>query len=46
MARTMRNALGRPASHGCVRMSNAGVIELFERAAEGDPVLIAGGARS
>jgi UDP-N-acetylmuramate--alanine ligase len=38
------DALGRPASHGCVRMSNAGVIELFERAAEGDPVLIAGGA--
>lgn len=37
------DALGRPASHGCVRMSNAGVIALFDRVREGDPVLIAGG---
>ncbi|HEY6865844.1 MAG TPA: L,D-transpeptidase family protein [Candidatus Eisenbacteria bacterium] len=37
------DALGRPASHGCVRMANAGVVELFERVREGDPVLIAGG---
>lgn len=35
-------ALGRPASHGCVRMANAGVVELFDRVAEGDPVVIAG----
>ncbi len=34
--------LGVPASHGCIRLSNAAVIELFERVAEGDPVLIAG----
>ena len=38
------DALGRPASHGCVRMANADVIALFERVREGDPVLIAGGA--
>ena len=37
------DALGRPASHGCVRMANAGVVELFERVREGDAVLIAGG---
>jgi UDP-N-acetylmuramate--alanine ligase len=33
--------LGQPVSHGCVRMANAAVIELFERVAEGDPVLVA-----
>ncbi len=38
------DALGRAASHGCVRMANADVIALFERVREGDPVLIAGGA--
>jgi lipoprotein-anchoring transpeptidase ErfK/SrfK len=32
--------LGQPASHGCVRMANADVIDLFERVAEGDPVVI------
>lgn len=32
--------LGRPDSHGCVRLSNRDVMELFERVAEGDPVLI------
>jgi UDP-N-acetylmuramate-alanine ligase/lipoprotein-anchoring transpeptidase ErfK/SrfK len=36
-------ALGRVASHGCVRMANADVIALFEQVREGDPVLIAGG---
>jgi UDP-N-acetylmuramate--alanine ligase len=36
-------ALGRAASHGCVRMANADIITLFERVHEGDPVLIAGG---
>ena len=36
--------LGRPASHGCVRMANEDVIRLFERVAEGDPVVIVGGA--
>ncbi len=34
------DTLGRPASHGCVRMANADVSELFERVAEGDPVVI------
>jgi UDP-N-acetylmuramate-alanine ligase len=34
--------LGTPASHGCVRLANADVIDLFERVAEGDPVLVAG----
>jgi UDP-N-acetylmuramate--alanine ligase len=32
--------LGRPASHGCVRMASADVVELFDRVREGDPVLI------
>ena len=34
--------LGRPASHGCVRMGNADVIDLFARVAVGDPVVVAG----
>jgi UDP-N-acetylmuramate--alanine ligase len=33
--------LGSPVSHGCVRLANADVTELFEHLAEGDPVLIA-----
>nr|WP_275975651.1 L,D-transpeptidase family protein [Geothrix terrae] len=33
--------LGTPVSHGCVRLSNADVVDLFGRLAEGDPVLIA-----
>ncbi|GLH67134.1 L,D-transpeptidase family protein [Geothrix edaphica] len=33
--------LGTPVSHGCVRLSNTDVEDLFERVAEGDPVLIA-----
>jgi len=33
--------LGRPMSHGCVRLSNDGVCELFARMREGDFVLIA-----
>jgi UDP-N-acetylmuramate--alanine ligase len=33
--------LGRPVSHGCVRLSNADVVGLFERVSAGDPVLIA-----
>jgi len=32
--------IGTPASHGCVRMKNADVIELFERVEEGTPVEI------
>jgi UDP-N-acetylmuramate--alanine ligase len=35
-------ALGRPASHGCVRLANDDVADLFERVAAGDPVLVAG----
>jgi lipoprotein-anchoring transpeptidase ErfK/SrfK len=31
-------ALGTPASHGCVRMRNADVIELFELVEPGTPV--------
>lgn len=34
--------LGQPMSHGCVRLGNAEVLELFDRLAEGDAVLIAG----
>jgi len=37
------NALGRPESHGCVRMANVDVLELFERVAEGDPVVVVDG---
>lgn len=33
--------LGQPVSHGCVRLGNAAVADLFDRVAEGDPVLIA-----
>ena len=33
-------AMGTPASHGCVRMRNQDVIELFDRVAPGVPVLI------
>ncbi|MFN8011453.1 MAG: L,D-transpeptidase family protein [Holophagaceae bacterium] len=33
--------LGRPVSHGCVRLSNAGITTLFDAVREGDPVLIA-----
>jgi L,D-transpeptidase YbiS len=32
--------IGTPASHGCVRMKNADVIELFERVEEGTPIEI------
>jgi lipoprotein-anchoring transpeptidase ErfK/SrfK len=32
--------LGTPASHGCIRMSNNDVIELFDLVKEGTPVLI------
>ena len=32
--------IGSPASHGCVRMRNADVIELFEMVDEGTPVVI------
>lgn len=34
--------LGRPASHGCIRMANADVIDLFDRVAVGDPLVVAG----
>lgn len=34
--------LGLPASHGCVRMANADVMDLFERVAVGTPVRIEG----
>ena len=32
--------IGRPASHGCVRMKNADVAELFRRVEVGTPVII------
>lgn len=31
---------GQPASHGCIRMRNADVVDLFDRVAVGCPVLI------
>jgi UDP-N-acetylmuramate--alanine ligase len=34
--------IGRPVSHGCVRMTNADVTDLFDQVAEGDAVLITG----
>jgi UDP-N-acetylmuramate--alanine ligase len=33
--------IGDPVSHGCVRMTSADVVELFDRVGEGDPVVIA-----
>ena len=35
--------LGRPASHGCVRMANADIIRLFDQVLEGDAVAIVEG---
>jgi lipoprotein-anchoring transpeptidase ErfK/SrfK len=32
--------IGEPSSHGCIRMRNADVADLFERVAEGTPVVI------
>jgi len=32
--------IGTPASHGCIRMGNADVAELYERVSEGTPVFI------
>ena len=34
--------MGQPLSHGCIRMRNADLLELFERVKAGDRVLIAG----
>jgi Uncharacterized protein conserved in bacteria len=32
--------IGKPRSHGCIRMRNLDVIELFDRVSEGDTVFI------
>jgi lipoprotein-anchoring transpeptidase ErfK/SrfK len=32
--------MGIPASHGCIRMRNADLIELFDRVEIGTPVLL------
>lgn len=37
--------LGAPVSHGCIRMSNAGVIELFDLVSVGARVLISEGGK-
>lgn len=37
-------SIGLPASHGCVRLRTADMLELFDRVREGDAVLIVGGA--
>jgi UDP-N-acetylmuramate--alanine ligase len=34
--------LGRPTSHGCVRLSNEDIVALFDHVAAGDPVVIVG----
>jgi UDP-N-acetylmuramate--alanine ligase len=34
--------LGRPTSHGCVRLANEDVVALFDQVAAGDPVVILG----
>ncbi len=34
------NLIGKPVSHGCVRMNNHHMIELFELVNEGDPLVI------
>ncbi|MCB1921509.1 MAG: L,D-transpeptidase, partial [Candidatus Competibacteraceae bacterium] len=33
--------MGEPLSHGCIRMSNPDVLDLFERVATGERVFIA-----
>ncbi|HNX95824.1 MAG TPA: L,D-transpeptidase family protein, partial [Holophaga sp.] len=33
--------IGDPVSHGCIRMTNADVVALFDQAREGDPLLVA-----
>jgi lipoprotein-anchoring transpeptidase ErfK/SrfK len=38
--------MGVPASHGCIRMRNADVIELFDLVPAGTEVLIREGGRS
>lgn len=38
-------SLGRPTSHGCVRLGNADMVALFDLVLEGDPVLIAAPGR-
>lgn len=35
--------LGKPVSHGCLRMANADVVALFDLVAEGDPLLVSDG---
>jgi UDP-N-acetylmuramate--alanine ligase len=35
------DGVGTPASHGCVRLRNDDIADLFDRVAEGDPVVIA-----
>lgn len=37
-----RAEMGRPGSHGCIRMRNADIVELFERVPVGTPVDILG----
>lgn len=37
--------IGEPASHGCVRMTRADVVELFDLVEEGTPVTISAGER-
>jgi len=32
--------IGSPVSHGCIRLSNTDVINLFDLVSEGDPVVI------
>jgi lipoprotein-anchoring transpeptidase ErfK/SrfK len=34
------DAIGKPASHGCIRMRNADILELFSHCREGEHVLI------
>jgi lipoprotein-anchoring transpeptidase ErfK/SrfK len=34
------NLIGTPVSHGCVRMTNTDIIQLFDSVEEGDPVVI------
>jgi lipoprotein-anchoring transpeptidase ErfK/SrfK len=37
---TNTGQLGSPGSHGCVRLSNSSIIELFDRVSEGIPIII------
>lgn len=37
---TNTGGLGSPGSHGCVRLSNSNIVELYDRVSVGIPIII------